>query len=121
MSNNNTQAGAISGVVVDNMLRQMVKNGGIAANCPIGDNQFQPASLDLRLGSFAYRLRASFLPGLGKSVRNVLESSDLVLHKVNLSDGAVLEIGCVYLAPLMENLELPENYTNINIPILKLF
>ncbi len=116
MLDNNTQSGVVSGVIVDNMLRQMVKDGGIAANCPIGDNQFQPASLDLRLGSFAYRLRASFLPGLGKSVRNVLENSDLVLHKVNLSDGAVLETGCVYLAPLMENLELPENIAGITNP-----
>ena len=104
------------GVVVDNMLRGMIKSGIIDSNHKIDDAQIQPASLDLRLGGFAYRLRASFLPGKGRTVSEVLENSDLALHKVNLQDGAVLETGCVYLAPLMENLELPEFVAGIANP-----
>ena len=70
--------------------------------------QVQPASLDMRLGNIAYRLRASFLPGAGRTVRDCLDSS-LVMHEINLAGGAVLETGCVYLVPLQESLSLPAN------------
>lgn len=70
--------------------------------------QIQPASLDLRLGNVAYRLRASFLPGIGRSVADCLDQH-LVMHKIDLTDGAVLETGCVYLVPLMERLQLPQS------------
>jgi dCTP deaminase len=73
----------------------------------LGDGQIQPASLDLRLGRMAYRLRASFLPGPNRSVRDCLD--DLSMHEINLEAGAVLETGCVYLVPLLENLSLPDN------------
>lgn len=106
----------ISGVLVDNQLRAMAKNGEIAGQLPIDDGQFQPASLDLRLGQFAYRLRASFLSGKSRTVSQCLEESDLVLHKVDLTQGAVLETGCVYLAPLQEILNLPENIDGITNP-----
>lgn len=106
----------ISGVLTDLMLKDLYQNGAINAIKNIEDNQFQPASLDLRLGDFAYRLRASFLPGLGKSVETRLLDDDLVLHRLDLSDGAVLETGCVYLAPLYENLALPSNIEGITNP-----
>jgi dCTP deaminase len=67
--------------------------------------QVQPASLDLRLGTVAYRVRASFLPGPGTSVDKRI--AELTLHQIGLRDGAVLETGCVYIVPLMERLELP--------------
>ncbi|MEL6225781.1 MAG: 2'-deoxycytidine 5'-triphosphate deaminase [Pseudomonadota bacterium] len=67
--------------------------------------QLQPASLDLRLGRIAYRVRASFLPGPGCLVSDRLEP--LSLHRLDLTDGAVLETGCVYIVPLLEALELP--------------
>ncbi len=70
--------------------------------------QIQPASLDLRLGTVAYRLRASFLPGEGRAVIDCLDEK-LVMHKIDLTDGAVLETGCVYLVPLMESLHLPKD------------
>jgi dCTP deaminase len=70
----------------------------------IGDEQIQPASLDLRLGSMAYRIRASFLPGRDQRVTDKL--SDMAIHEIDLRNGAVLETGCVYLVPLMERLEL---------------
>lgn len=104
------------GVLVDNALTKLAHSGVINANCAFEANQFQPASLDLRLGDFAYRLRASFLPGRGRTIDERLDLSDLVLHKLDLTNGAVLETGCVYLAPLCENLELPANISGITNP-----
>jgi dCTP deaminase len=71
---------------------------------PIQDDQYQPASLDLRLGSVAYRVRASFLPGKDATVKNKLE--DLAMHEMDITSGAVLERGCVYIVPLLEGLAL---------------
>jgi dCTP deaminase len=77
----------------------------IQAYSAIDDEQFQPASLDLRLGKEVYRVRASFLPGRDRSVMEHLES--LNPERISLSDGgAVLEKGIVYIAPLIERLEL---------------
>ncbi len=73
---------------------------------PFAEGQVQPASLDLRLGSRAWRMRASFLPGLGVPVMDRVRQ--LSLHEIDLSVGAVLETGCVYVAELMEGLALPE-------------
>jgi dCTP deaminase len=65
----------------------------------------QPASLDLRLGRKAARVRASFLPGPRFSVAEKLRQ--LTLHEFDLSRGAVLETGCVYIVPMLESLALP--------------
>src|SRR6266581_2948540 len=70
-------------------------------------DQIQPASLDLRLGAVAYRVRASFLPGPGSTVAERIDQ--LKLHEIELGDGAVLETGCVYIVPLIESLALPES------------
>lgn len=79
--------------------------GGICPARPFDGDQIQPASLDLRLGAMAYRIRASFLPGPGISVATRL--AELTLHAFPLTGGAVLETGCVYLVPLCEALALP--------------
>ena len=74
----------------------------------IEPGQLQPASLDLRLGATAHRVRASFLPGKERSVEDqlgVLKSDEISLE----GDGAVLERGCVYVIPLLEFLALPES------------
>lgn len=71
---------------------------------PIQDDQYQPASLDLRLGPVAYRVRASFLPGKEATVKQKLE--DLEMHKMDIGNGGVLERGCVYIVPLLEGLSL---------------
>ncbi len=68
--------------------------------------QIQPASLDLRLGPRAWRVRASFLPGPGTPVSAKLDA--FALHEIDLTRGAVLETGCVYVAPLLESLALPD-------------
>jgi dCTP deaminase len=87
---------------IENMRRdkQIWAAGGVL------DNQIQPASLDLRLGDTAYRIRASFLPGEKGTVQDKL--TQLAYHKVDLTHGAVLETDCVYLVPLMEAVNLPE-------------
>ncbi|MBP28920.1 2'-deoxycytidine 5'-triphosphate deaminase [Methylobacterium sp.] len=69
-------------------------------------DQVQPASLDLRLGSRAYRLPASFLPGPGRTVAERLV--DLATHEVDLTTPTVLERNCVHIIPLMEGLALPK-------------
>lgn len=97
------------GVLSDKQIRQLITDGAISAASPILNDQIQPASLDLRLGERAYRVRASFLPGLGRTVSERLD--DLTMHEITLTGGAVLEKGCVYVVPLMEHLSLPTGMT----------
>ena len=98
-----------AGVLADHQIRDMIAGGGIAADAPIEDGQIQPASLDLRLGQTAYRVRASFLAGRKRTVKDRL--ADFQMHAVELDGGAVLEKGCVYVVPLMERLRLPKGMT----------
>ena len=101
----------MSGVLPDSDLRQLIDTGAISATLPITDAQIQPASLDLRLGTQAWRLRASFLPGKGYRIEDRLP--DFEMHRMDLTGGAVLEKGCVYLVPLMERLRLPAGITAV--------
>jgi dCTP deaminase len=94
-----------TGVLADHQIRDMIKTGSIAADLPIVPDQIQPASLDLRLGTTAYRVRASFLTGPQRTVTDRL--SDFKMHEIDLTQGAVLEKGCVYVVPVMERLSLP--------------
>lgn len=94
------------GVLPSQSLRAMIAAGEIGAQTPILPAQLQPASLDLRLGQTAWRVRASFLAGQGRSVTDRL--ADFAMHRVDLGPGAVLEKGCVYVVPLVEHLALPE-------------
>lgn len=96
------------GVFPDAALAKAVEAGIIHPGAPLAEDQIQPASIDLRLGETAYRLRASFLPGRGVTVADRLRS-DLVMHQIDLRAGAVLEKGCVYLVPLQETLALPDD------------
>ncbi|QPH53153.1 2'-deoxycytidine 5'-triphosphate deaminase [Pontivivens ytuae] len=92
------------GVLPSQAIAGMIERGAIRATEPIPEEQIQPASLDLRLGRVAYRVRASFLPGDG-TVEDRLPTFSM--HEISLDGGAVLEKGCVYLVPLMESLALP--------------
>ena len=94
------------GILPDRLIAALAEKGVVRSDRPLGEGQVQPASLDLRLGPIAYRLRASFLPGQGHTVQERL-TSDISMHTVDLRGGAVLETGCVYLAPLQESLTLP--------------
>lgn len=93
------------GVLPAQTLREMVERGVIHAEPAVTEAQIQPASLDLRLGTRAWRVRASFLAGKGRRVADRL--SELEMHQMDLANGAVLEKGCVYVVPLMESLNLP--------------
>ena len=93
-----------TGILPSQAIREAIARGEIQAVEDIAEDQIQPASLDLRLGTWAYRVRASFLPGPGATVGQKLE--DVSMHQVDLSQGAVLEKDCVYIVPLMESLKL---------------
>jgi dCTP deaminase len=97
-----------NGVLPDAALAAAAAAGHILSEDPFADDQIQPASLDLRLGAVAYRLRASFLPGAGVAVADRLDA-DLVMHRIDLTQGAVLERGCVYLVPLLERAAFPQD------------
>ncbi len=94
-----------AGVLPIQTLTKLIAQGVLRGAPSIQADQVQPASLDLRLGTIAYRVRASFLPGAGRSVQDRL--AEFEMHRVDLTQGAVLEKGCVYVIPLMESLNLP--------------
>ena len=94
----------MTGVLPSQTIQTMLDAGQISCGTPPVADQIQPASLDLRLGTVAYRVRASFLAGQGNTVEDRLREFEM--HRVDLSDGAVLEKGCVYVVPLMESLAL---------------
>ena len=96
----------MTGVLPSQTIETMLQTGEISVSSPVAEGQVQPASLDLRLGTVAYRVRASFLAGHDRSVQDRL--SEFEMHRIDLSNGAVLEKGCVYVVPLMESLALPE-------------
>lgn len=96
----------MSGVLASQQIAQLIETGVLSADPAVDPAQIQPASLDLRLGTVAHRVRASFLPGRGRSVSDRL--AEFSMHEIDLSRGAVLEKGCVYLVPLIERLALPE-------------
>lgn len=96
-----------SGVQPHQIIREYVRAGNIIAAEPIAPEQIQPASIDLRLGRSAYRVRASFLPGPGSDVLRKVEAMDA--YHIDLSHGAVLETGKVYVIPLQESLALPQH------------
>ena len=96
------------GILPAQAIQQLIDEGAIRAGphqfiVPKQDfdaDQIQPASLDLRVGDLATRVRASFLPGPDRTVANRL--ADLRLHEIDLTNGAVLETGCVYIVSLIE-------------------
>ncbi|AWB48454.1 2'-deoxycytidine 5'-triphosphate deaminase [Gemmobacter aquarius] len=100
-----------TGVLPGQAIRAMVAAGSITSAQPVTEAQVQPASLDLRLGTIAYRVRASFLAGQGRTVAERL--AEFEMHRVDLTQGAVLEKGCVYVIPLMEGLALPQGITAV--------
>jgi len=79
-------------------------------NYPIEENQFQPNSIDLRLGERAYRVRCSFLPEEETVEDKIVK---LKQYDFSIKDGAILEPNCVYIIPLLERLNLPEGNQSI--------
>lgn len=101
----------MTGVLPSQTIETMLARADIKIDAPLSEGQIQPASLDLRLGKVAYRVRASFLAGQGRTVAERLEEFEM--HRIDLSEGAVLEKGCVYVVPLMESLDLPDTVSAV--------
>ena len=104
----------MTGILPSQDIRRLAAKGSIRGQEVIVEQQIQPASLDLRLGSSAYRIRASFLPGRTASVEEKID--EFAMHEIDLQNGAVLERGCVYLVLLMESLDLDESLTALANP-----
>lgn len=100
-----TDGGMADGVVPSQGLAAMIAAGRITAAPAILPAQVQPASLDLRLGPRAWRVRASFLAGRGRTIADRLD--EFAMHAIDLTPGAVFETGCVYVVELAERLALP--------------
>jgi dCTP deaminase len=98
-----------TGILASQHIEELIKRQAIKANAPIDPGQIQPASLDLRLGPTAYRVHASFLPGKAGRVLNRVE--DLLIETLDLTHGAVLRRGSVYIVPLMEEVALPGDHS----------
>src|SRR5947208_17010952 len=94
-----------SGILPSQSIAALAAGGIIRMHRPLDTDQIQPASLALRLGTRAYRMRASFLPGPRTRVEERIRV--LALHEIDLTHGAVLETGCVYVVPLIESLAMP--------------
>jgi dCTP deaminase len=106
--------GTKSGLLPRQRIKGLIRRKMIQSSVEIDETQIQPASLDLRLGTKAYRVPASFLPGKGKTVEEQL--SELEFDEINLEAGAVLERGTVYVVELMEHLSLPESVSALANP-----
>lgn len=104
-----------TGVLPHQQLLALVRGRVIESPIPIEQDQIQPASLDLRLGKVAYRVRASFLPGPSTTVMERVEQLD-GLPPIDLSNGAVFERGAVYVVPLLESAALPSDIVGIANP-----
>jgi len=95
------------GILPGHAIQALAERRSILTARPFDADQVQPASLDLRLGPTAWRIRASFLPGPAETVAERLER--LALHTLDLRSGEVLETGCVYLVEREEALALPSD------------
>lgn len=100
-----TPAISRDGILPAQAIEALLQSGALKVARPVAARQLQPASIDLRLGPVAYRVRASFLPGPGQTVASKI--AELRLHELDISRPVVLETGCVYIVPLLESLALP--------------
>ena len=104
-----------TGILPSHVLRRLIRaRREVVAVDEFEDSQFQPASIDLRLGAVAWRVRASFLPGPNATVEQKLAA--VVMHEIDLKAGAVLETGCVYIVPLIERAEFSSRVSGVANP-----
>ena len=105
-----TRMGDYTGILPSQKIEEMLSSGDISTMQlkQFDHDQVQPASIDLRLGDYAYPVDTSFLPGHGIKVLDKLKQLDerFADFKIDLKDGAVLEKGRVYLIPLLEAINL---------------
>jgi dCTP deaminase len=105
-----------TGILPSQKISEMVAGREIAPVGILSDilpDQIQPASIDLRLGDFAYPVDASFLPGRGRKVLEKMREldSDFESFRMDLRNGAVLERGRLYVIPLLESIRLKSDVT----------
>jgi dCTP deaminase len=104
-----------TGILPSHVLKRLIRaRRELVATEEIAESQFQPASLDLRLGPVAWRVRASFLPGPASTVVDRLSS--VFMHEIDLTRGAVLETGCVYIVPLIERADFSARVSGVANP-----
>src|SRR5919197_5265480 len=94
-----------TGIFPSQRIRRLIEDSKITAQGGIDEEQIQPSSIDLRLGPLAYRVQSSFLPGNHSTVE--AKAKDLIMTEIDLARPTVFEKGCVYIVPLMEQLNLP--------------
>lgn len=99
-------SGVRSGVLPSQDIQELISSQKIQAPAPITEEQIQPASLDLRVGGIAHRVQASFLPGQTSTVEQRI--AELAMGQVDLTSSTILEKGCVYIVPLLEQVFLPD-------------
>jgi len=87
------------------MIELAYLQGCIHSESPVFQSQFQPVSLDLRLGPKAYRIQCSFLPE-NETVEDKLKEVKLYEFDLMGREG-ILEKGAIYLIPLLEELNFP--------------
>src|SRR3954469_128734 len=106
----------LQGILPAQSIRNFVTSGVISApgSAPITNDQIQPASIDLRLGRKAYLVQASFLPG--RSSTFFTKAQSLIEKEIDLTQPTLLERNAVYIVPLMERLNLPEDVRGIANP-----
>lgn len=114
LSTQSPSAARTTGVLPFQALAALIRDGEITADPAVTPAQIQPASIDLRLGKVACRVRASFLPGPDRTVADRLE--EYGLHRIDLTEGALLERGCVYIVPLLESLALSDGLSGVANP-----
>src|SRR5271166_4981393 len=94
------------GVFSDRLLEEAIEREIIeAGRFSRPTHNVQPASIDLRLGEWAYRIRCSFLPGNDTVADRLKEYAEP--HRIDLREGALLERRTPYLIELKERLNLP--------------
>jgi dCTP deaminase len=91
-------------------IRELIEKGHVSSRSfgGITEQQIQPASLDLRLGDVGYRVQASFVPQ-NSTVEGKISELGLSMGRVDLTRTTVFEKGCIYIVPLLEELNLPED------------
>jgi dCTP deaminase len=111
-----TEAPSTTGVLPIQAIKNLARTGSLTSVDDIAPDQYQPASLDLRLGDVAYRVSASFLPGPKATVLEKINALDGYAIDLTRPEGAVLERGCVYVIPLQESVALTGSITGFANP-----
>jgi dCTP deaminase len=97
-----------TGLLPSHRLEELIAAGHVKASTPILADQIQPSSIDLRLGSLAYSVKASFLPNQSTVEKKL---RDLQISQIDLSKPTLLQRGSVYIVPLQEELYLPDHFS----------